>query len=43
MPSAYTSSIDAAEDKDKQGYARKTILSRLTGVEGIPYQFMDSV
>lgn len=43
MPSAYTSSIDAAEDKDKQEYARKTILSRLTGVEGIPYQFMDSV
>lgn len=43
MPNAYTSATDAATDTNQQGFARKVVLSRLTGVEGMPYQFLDSV
>ena len=44
MPAAYnTTAIDASRDNQKQIYARNVILSNLTGIEGIPYQFMDTV
>ena len=44
MPAAYdTSAVNSESNKTESNFARQVILSNLTGIEGIPYQFLSSV